>query len=100
MNVWGATSSPKRLARVAGCLYGLVVIFGGFTQGFVYPRVYAAGHAATTAAHSVREVGESPVSSAQASKPTRPPAGSVTAGVWQLPGGVASASSPDRRERG
>ncbi len=42
-------NSPKRLARVAGALYLLVGIFGGFAQGFVYPRVYVAGDAAATA---------------------------------------------------
>ncbi len=41
-------NSPKRLARIAGVLYLLVGIFGGFAQGFVYPRVYVAGDAATT----------------------------------------------------
>lgn len=43
--------SPQRLARIAGVLYLLVGIFGGFAQGYVYPRVYAAGDAATTAAN-------------------------------------------------
>ena len=42
-------SSPKRLARIAGILYLLVAIFGGFALGFVYPRIYVAGDAATTA---------------------------------------------------
>ena len=42
-------NSPKRLARIAGLLYLLVGIFGGFAQGFVYPKIYAAGDAATTA---------------------------------------------------
>src|SRR5256712_2612087 len=42
-------NSPKRLARIAGVLYLLVGIFGGFAQGFVYPKVYVAGDAATTA---------------------------------------------------
>jgi len=41
-------SSPKRLARFAGVLYLLVGIFGGFAQGFLYPKVYAAGDAANT----------------------------------------------------
>jgi hypothetical protein len=40
--------SPKRLARIVGVLYLLVGIFGGFAQGFVYPKIYAAGDAATT----------------------------------------------------
>jgi hypothetical protein len=42
-------TSPKRLARVAGILYLLVGIFGGFAEGFVDPRMYAAGNAAATA---------------------------------------------------
>jgi hypothetical protein len=41
--------SPKHLARIAGVLYLLVGIFGGFAQGFVYPKIYAAGDAAATA---------------------------------------------------
>jgi hypothetical protein len=45
------TASPKALALIAGVLYLLVGIFGGFAQGFVYPKVYSAGDAATTAAN-------------------------------------------------
>lgn len=40
--------APKRLARITGILYLLVAIFGGFAQGFVYPKIYAAGDAAKT----------------------------------------------------
>ncbi|WP_426518942.1 DUF4386 domain-containing protein [Diaminobutyricibacter sp. McL0618] len=43
--------SPKRLARIAGLLYLLVGIFGGFAEGFVYPKLYVAGNAAATAAN-------------------------------------------------
>jgi hypothetical protein len=46
-------NSPKRLARIAGVLYLLVGIFGGFAEGFVYPKVYVAGDAATTAGNVV-----------------------------------------------
>jgi len=46
-------NSPKRLARRAGVLYLLIGIFGGFAQGFVYPKVYVAGDAATTATNLV-----------------------------------------------
>ena len=46
-------SSPKRLARLAGVLYLLVGIFGGFAQGFVEPKMYVAGDAAKTAANVV-----------------------------------------------
>ena len=42
-------SSPRRLARIAGVLYLLVAIFGGFAQGFVYPKIYVVGDAAKTA---------------------------------------------------
>jgi hypothetical protein len=44
-------SSPKRLARIAGILYLIVGITGGFAEGFVEPRMYAAGSAAATAAN-------------------------------------------------
>jgi hypothetical protein len=50
-------SSPKRLARIAGVLYLLVGIFGGFAEGFVEPRMYAAGNAATTAGNVVANAG-------------------------------------------
>jgi hypothetical protein len=49
--------SPKRTARIAGVLYLLVGIFGGFAQGFVYPKIYVAGDAATTAANLVANAG-------------------------------------------
>src|SRR2546429_2644772 len=51
------TTSPKRLARIAGVLYLLVGIFGGFAEGFVEPRMYAAGNAATTAGNLVANAG-------------------------------------------
>jgi hypothetical protein len=41
-------NSPKRLARIAGVLYLLVGIFGGFAEGFVDPKLYVAGNAAAT----------------------------------------------------
>jgi hypothetical protein len=50
-------SSPKRLARIAGVLYLFVGIFGGFAEGFVEPRMYAAGNAATTAGNVVANAG-------------------------------------------
>ena len=52
-----ALISPKRLARIAGLLYLLVGIFGGFAQGFVYPKIYVAGDAATTAANLIANSG-------------------------------------------
>jgi len=41
------------LARIAGALYLLVGIFGGFAEGFVDPKIYAAGNAAATAGNVV-----------------------------------------------
>jgi hypothetical protein len=41
-------SSTKRLARLGGVLYLLVGIFGGFSEGFVDPKMYVAGDAAAT----------------------------------------------------
>src|SRR5437867_8196508 len=46
-------SSPKRFARIAGVLYLLVGITGGFAQGFVEPKMYVAGNAAATAGNVV-----------------------------------------------
>jgi hypothetical protein len=46
-------TSPKRLARIAGVLYLLVGIFGGFAEGFVDPKMYVAGNAAATAGNVV-----------------------------------------------
>src|SRR3982074_1590230 len=50
-------SSPKRLARIAGFLYLLVGIFGGFAEGFVEPKMYVAGDAAATAGNVVANAG-------------------------------------------
>src|SRR2546430_17698352 len=44
------TSSPKPLARIAGVLYLIVGIFGGFALAYVSPLVYFPGDAAATAA--------------------------------------------------
>src|SRR5579884_4377611 len=44
-------TSSKRLARIAGILYLLVGICGGFAEGFIEPRMYVAGNAAGTAAN-------------------------------------------------
>src|SRR4029077_10060545 len=44
-------SSPKRLARIAGFLYLLVGIFGGFAEGYVEPKMYVAGNAVATTAN-------------------------------------------------
>ena len=50
-------NSPKRLARIAGVLYLLVGIFGGFAEGFVEPKMYVAGNAAATALNVVTNAG-------------------------------------------
>ena len=49
---------PHRSAsrRIAGVLYLLVGIFGGFAEGFVEPKMYVAGNAATTAGNVRREL--------------------------------------------
>lgn len=44
-------NSQKHLARIAGVLYLLVAIFGGFAFGYVLTLVYAPGDAATTGAN-------------------------------------------------
>ena len=38
-----------RLARIAGLLYVIIGIFGGFADAYVPAKVYAPGDAATTA---------------------------------------------------
>jgi hypothetical protein len=50
-------NSPKRLARIAGVLYLLVGVFGGFAEGFVDPRMYVARNAAATAGNVVANAG-------------------------------------------
>jgi len=50
-------TSPRRLARIAGVLYLLVGIFGGFAEGYVEPKMYVAGNAAATAANVVGNSG-------------------------------------------
>jgi hypothetical protein len=50
-------NSPKRIARIAGFLYLLVGIFGGFAEGYVDPTMYAAGNAAVTAGNVVANAG-------------------------------------------
>ena len=50
-------NAPKCLARIAGALYLLVGIFGGFAQGFVYAKVYVAGDAAATAGNVLANAG-------------------------------------------
>lgn len=49
--------SAKRLALIAGVLYRLVGVFGGFAQGFVAPQMYVAGDASATAGNLVENAG-------------------------------------------
>src|SRR5256712_8266485 len=51
------TSSPKRLARIAGLLYLVVGIFGGFAVGYVSPMLYVPGDAAATAGNVLSNAG-------------------------------------------
>lgn len=51
------TPAPKRLARIAGVLYLIVGIFGGFAVGYVSPMLYVPGDAATTAGNVVANAG-------------------------------------------
>lgn len=50
-------TSPKRLARIAGFLYLLVGIFGGFAEGYVEPKMYVAGNAVATAGNVIANAG-------------------------------------------
>lgn len=50
-------SLPKRLARIAGLLYLVVAIFGGFAFGYVLTKVYVPGDATTTAANVLANAG-------------------------------------------
>jgi hypothetical protein len=50
-------TSPRRLARIAGALYLVVGIFGGFAVGFANPTVYVPGDAAATAANVSNHAG-------------------------------------------
>jgi len=50
-------NSPKRLARIAGVLYLLVGIFGGFALGYVQPKMYVAGDAAATTGNVLANAG-------------------------------------------
>jgi hypothetical protein len=50
-------NSNKKTARIAGVLYLLVGIFGGFAEGYVEPKMYVAGNAAATAANAIANAG-------------------------------------------
>ena len=58
------TMSPRKgLARIAGFLWLVVGISGGFAQGFMEPKMYAAGNAAATAANAPAQQSADGVSS-------------------------------------
>jgi len=46
-------NATKKTARIAGILYLLVGIFGGFAEGYVDPAMYVAGNVAGTASNLV-----------------------------------------------
>src|SRR5580693_3317054 len=50
-------NSNKKTARIAGVLYLLVGIFGGFAEGYVEPKMYVAGNAAATAGNVIANPG-------------------------------------------
>jgi ABC-type amino acid transport substrate-binding protein len=52
-----SVTSPKRLARIAGLLYLVVGIFGGFAVGYVSPMVYVPGDAAAAAGNVLANAG-------------------------------------------
>jgi hypothetical protein len=49
--------APRWLARIAGLLYLLVGISGGFAEGFVEPKMYVAGDAAATTGNVIAQAG-------------------------------------------
>jgi hypothetical protein len=52
-----ASTSPKRLARIAGGFYLVVGITGGFSEGFFDPSMYVAGDGAATAGNMAANPG-------------------------------------------
>lgn len=50
-------TASRKTARIAGVFYLLVGIFGGFAEGYVEPKMYAAGDAATTAQNLLANAG-------------------------------------------
>jgi ABC-type amino acid transport substrate-binding protein len=50
-------SSPKQLARIAGLLYLIVGVFGGFAVGYVTPMLYVPGDAAASAGNVLANAG-------------------------------------------
>jgi len=50
-------NSNKKTARIAGVLYLFVGIFGGFSEGFVDPKMYVAGNAVVTAGNVFANTG-------------------------------------------
>jgi len=53
MMVWMAEASPRRLARIAGALYLIVIVGGAFAIGYVPAAIVVPGDAAATA-HNIQ----------------------------------------------
>jgi len=53
MMVWIAEASPRRLARIAGALYLIVIVGGAFAIGYVPAAIVVPGDAAATA-HNIQ----------------------------------------------
>jgi hypothetical protein len=51
------SKSNKKTARIAGFLYLMVGLFGGFSEGFVDPKMYVSGDATATVANMVANTG-------------------------------------------
>jgi hypothetical protein len=57
MTGWTIEKSPQVYARTAGTMYLLIILFGGFAEGFVFNALIAPGDAAATARHIVASSG-------------------------------------------
>ncbi len=53
MMVWMAEASPRRLARIAGALYLIVIVGGAFAIGYIPAAIVVPGDAAATA-HNIQ----------------------------------------------
>lgn len=53
----GMSTSPKRLARIAGVLYLIVAVFGGLSFGYATGKVYVPGDATATAQRVMANAG-------------------------------------------
>lgn len=81
-------NAPKRLTRIAGLLYLIAGIFGGFAVGYVTPMLYAPGDAATTAANVVANAGLVRIVDLLVKGVNMPTPSSPAAGVGGAPAGL------------